>query len=87
MNEYDNDTSDIIKILVAASELGLQELITYIQSFLIENKTNWVEQNFNFIYQTSFDNNSFLELQKYCTDLMTKEPAKIFNSLGFSSKQ
>ena len=43
-----------------------------------------MEQNFNLIYQTSFENNSFLELQKYCTDLITKEPDKIFNSLNFS---
>src|SRR5437763_12916583 len=83
LEEY--DTSDIIKILIAASELSLQELVTYLQSFLIENKANWMEQNFNQIYQTSFKNDSFLILQKYCTDLMSKEPDKIFNSLNFSS--
>ncbi|CAB4440709.1 unnamed protein product [Rhizophagus irregularis] len=44
LNEYDN--SDIIKILIAAKELSLQDLITYLQSFLIENETNWIEQNF-----------------------------------------
>ncbi|UZO02805.1 uncharacterized protein OCT59_021283 [Rhizophagus irregularis] len=47
----DYDTSDIIKTLIAASELSLQELIMYLQSFLIENKTNWMEQNFDFVYQ------------------------------------
>jgi hypothetical protein len=52
---------------------------------LIENNTNWIEQNFNFIYQTSFENNSFLELQKYCTDLITKEPDKVFKSSNYSS--
>jgi hypothetical protein len=83
LKEY--DTLDIIKVLVAASELSLQELITYLQFYLIENKTNWMEQNFNLIYQTSFENDSFLELQKYCTDLISKEPDKIFNSLNFSS--
>src|SRR5436190_22653749 len=79
------DTSDIIKILIAASELSLQELVTYLQSFLIENKENWMEQNFNLIYQTSFENDSFLILQKYCTDLISKNPDKIFQSLNFSS--
>src|SRR5204863_9618551 len=79
------DISYIIKILVAANELSLQELITYLESFLIENKANWIEQNFDLIYQTSFENNSFLELQKYCTDLISKEPNKIFNSPNFSS--
>ena len=44
LKEY--DTSDIIKILEAAKELSLQELFSHLQSFLIENKANWVEQNF-----------------------------------------
>jgi hypothetical protein len=83
LGEY--DTSDIIKTLDAANELSLQELITYLQSFLIENKKNWMEQNFDSIYQISFKNNSFLELQKYCTDIMTKEPDKIFKSSNISS--
>ncbi|GBC13984.2 BTB/POZ protein [Rhizophagus irregularis DAOM 181602=DAOM 197198] len=79
------DTSDIIKILSAACILSLQELVVYLQSFLIENKTKWMEENFGLIYQTSFENNSYLELQKYCTDLISKEPTKIFKSLNFSS--
>jgi hypothetical protein len=76
---------DIVKILVAANELSLQELIVCLQFFLIENKAKWVEQNFNLIYQISFENDSFLELQKCCINLMTKEPDKIFKSLNFSS--
>jgi hypothetical protein len=83
LEEY--DTSDIIKILVAGSELGLKELITYLQSFLIETQENWIELNFDLIYKTSFENDSFLELQKFCTDLTSKEPDKIFKSPNFSS--
>ncbi|RIA91546.1 hypothetical protein C1645_821959 [Glomus cerebriforme] len=78
------DTSDIIKILVAADELCLKELITYIQSFLIKKKSSWMEDNFNKIYRTSFKNeSSFLELQKFCIDLIYKDPIKIFNSQSF----
>uniref|UniRef100_U9SKT3 TLDc domain-containing protein n=1 Tax=Rhizophagus irregularis (strain DAOM 181602 / DAOM 197198 / MUCL 43194) TaxID=747089 RepID=U9SKT3_RHIID len=44
-----------------------------------------MENNFNFVYQTSFENDSFSELQKYCINLISKEPIKIFNSLNFSS--
>ncbi|RIA94268.1 hypothetical protein C1645_818255 [Glomus cerebriforme] len=83
LEEY--DISDIIKIMLTANELNLQELIPYLESFLIENKTNCMEQNFNLIYQTCFENDSFLELQKYCTDLISKEPNKIFNSPNFPS--
>ena len=65
--------------------LNFQELVAHLQSFLLENKRNWMEQNFNLIYQTSFKNDSFLELQKYCTELTTKHPDKIFQSPNFSS--
>jgi hypothetical protein len=44
-----------------------------------------MEQNLNLIYQTSFENVSFLELQKYCTDLISKRPDKLFESISFSS--
>ncbi|GBC27185.2 carbohydrate-binding module family 13 protein [Rhizophagus irregularis DAOM 181602=DAOM 197198] len=83
LKEY--DTSVIIKILVVASKLGLKELTPYLESFLIENKGNWMEQNFNIIYQTSFDDDSFSQLQKYCNDLISKDPSKIFNSPNFST--
>jgi hypothetical protein len=79
------DTLDIFKILIAAGELSLQELIPYLQSFLIENKINWMEKNFNLVYQMSFENNSFLDLQKFCTELISKQPEKIFNSPDFTS--
>ena len=83
LEKYDN--LDIVKILVAANELSIQELIAYIQSFLVENKTNWMEQNFDLIYKTSFEDDSFLELQKYCNDLILNKPDKIFKSSNFSS--
>ncbi|GES83722.1 carbohydrate-binding module family 13 protein [Rhizophagus clarus] len=76
---------DIINVLVVADELSLQEIIPYIQSFLIKNKTKWMEQNFNLIYQMSFENNSFLNLQKFCKELVSKHPEKIFNSPDFTS--
>ncbi|GES76323.1 carbohydrate-binding module family 13 protein [Rhizophagus clarus] len=83
LEEY--EPFDIIKILVTANELRLFELVSYIESFLIENKKNWMEQHIDLIYQTSFENDSFLELRKYCTDLISKEPDKIFNSPNFST--
>jgi hypothetical protein len=52
---------------------------------LIENKADWMEENFNLIYRTSFENESFLDLQKFCNDLITNEPDKIFGSPNFSS--
>ncbi|GBB99755.1 hypothetical protein RclHR1_03620004 [Rhizophagus clarus] len=79
------DTLRIFKVLVAASELNLQELVDYLQLYIIKNDKNWMDQNFSLIYQTSFENNSFLELQKYCVDLISKRPDKILKSISFSS--
>ncbi|GBB84335.1 hypothetical protein RclHR1_10960004 [Rhizophagus clarus] len=83
LKEY--EVSDIIKILKAASELNLEELINYLQTFLIENETNWVEQSFNIIYQMSFEYNCLSNLQKFCTELTSNEPEKIFKSINFTS--
>jgi len=44
LEEY--DILDLVKILEAANEFSLQEFIDYLQSFLIENKSDWIEQNF-----------------------------------------
>jgi len=79
------ETSDVLKVLVAANELLLQELVDYLQKYLIEDKCEWMEQNFELISRTSFQSNSFLELQQFCTDLMAKSPEKVFQSLDFNS--
>ncbi|CAB4436721.1 unnamed protein product [Rhizophagus irregularis] len=81
----EQEPSEILKILVAADQLLLQELIDYLQTYLIENKSEWMEQYFELIHQTGFQSNSLLELQQYCTNFMAKFPEKIFKSLDFTS--
>src|SRR5581483_10951897 len=79
------DVLGIMKILEAASELSLQELIDYLQMYLIENKESWIEQNFVMIIQASYASNSFSKLQQCCTEIMSKEPEKVFTSIDFVS--
>ena len=55
INDY--ETSDILKVLVAANELLLQELVEYLQKYFIENKFEWMEQHFEFVNRTSFQSN------------------------------
>jgi hypothetical protein len=81
----EQNTSEILKLLLAADVLLLQELVDYLQKYLIENKPEWMAQNFELIHQTSFQSNSLLELQQFCTDFMAKSPEKVFKSLDFSS--
>jgi hypothetical protein len=70
---------------MAADELLLQELIDYLQKYLIENKLEWMEQHFELIHRKSFQSNNLQELQQFCTNLMAKSPEKIFKSLDFTS--
>ncbi|RGB25088.1 hypothetical protein C1646_747506 [Rhizophagus diaphanus] len=44
-----------------------------------------MEQNFELIHRTSFQSNSLLQLQQFCTDFMVNSPEKIFKSLDFTS--
>ncbi|UZO05054.1 uncharacterized protein OCT59_025415 [Rhizophagus irregularis] len=83
LNEQDN--LEIIKVMLAANELLLQELVDYLQKYLIENKTEWMEQHFELIHRTSFQSNSLSELQQYCAEFMANSPEKIFKSLDFTS--
>jgi hypothetical protein len=76
---------EILKVLFAADQLHLQELNDYLQKYLIENKSEWMEKYFELIYRTSFQSNSLLELQNFCTNIMAKYPEKIFKSLDFTS--
>ena len=74
-----------MNLLIAADQLHLQELVDYLQTYLIENKVGWFEQHFGRICQISFQSNSLLELQQFCTDCMAKSPEKIFKSFDFTS--
>ncbi|CAB4418664.1 unnamed protein product [Rhizophagus irregularis] len=79
------DTLDYLKILVAADELCLQELVNYLQKYLIENKSEWMKQHFGFTQQISSQSNNLLELQEFCTNLMIQSPEEIFKSFDFTS--
>ncbi|PKC73772.1 hypothetical protein RhiirA1_450750 [Rhizophagus irregularis] len=77
------DISSIVDILITADKLDLQELISHIQFFLIENTESWIKNNFDLICRTSFESDSFLELQRLCASLFDSD--KIFNMLDLSS--
>ncbi|EXX63175.1 uncharacterized protein OCT59_018311 [Rhizophagus irregularis] len=81
----EQNTSDIFKVLVAADELLLNELVDYLQTYLIDNKANWIEQHFELAHRISFQSNNLLRLQKFCTNFMAESPDKVFELLDFTS--
>jgi len=80
----EQDASDILMVLVAANELLLQELVEYLQKYLIENQSEWMKKHFELVHKVCFQSNNLLELQQFCTDLMSESPEKIFKSLDFT---
>ncbi|GES84534.1 hypothetical protein GLOIN_2v1868421 [Rhizophagus clarus] len=81
----EHDTSDFLKALATADVLHLQELIDYLQKYLIESESEWIEKHFEFTYQLSLQSNNLLELQEYCTNLMVQFPDRIIESFEFTS--
>jgi hypothetical protein len=81
----EQDTSDVLNILVAADVLRFQELVDHLQKYLIENKSEWMIENLEITQRISSRSNNLLELQQFCTDLIVKSPEKLFKSFYFTS--
>jgi hypothetical protein len=79
------EISNFLKVLAVADELHLQELVIYLQKYLIENESEWMEENFEFTQRISSQSNNLMELQQFCADFIAKSPEKIFKSLHFTS--
>ncbi|RIB00041.1 hypothetical protein C2G38_1366236 [Gigaspora rosea] len=53
------DASFIFELMIVACELILEELVKYLEIFLIESNAHWLRLHFNRIYQESFQNKTF----------------------------
>ena len=66
----EQDSSDFLEVLAAADELRLQELVDYLQKYLIENKSEWMEEHFEFTHRISSRSNNLLALQQFVQILL-----------------
>ncbi|RIB24381.1 hypothetical protein C2G38_2242039 [Gigaspora rosea] len=81
------DAPFIFDLLIVTNEFLFDELTTFLERHLIEEKSHWLRLHFTQIYQESFQNNQFQNLQKWCNDFLVKYPTKIFDSEEFTSLQ
>ncbi|RHZ76972.1 hypothetical protein Glove_187g25 [Diversispora epigaea] len=79
------DTSSIFDILLASNKFGLDELIKYFQSYLIENNASWLRLNFSKIHQISTQENNFKLLREFCNYIIPKSPNTLFESRDFTT--
>ncbi|CAG8546649.1 13028_t:CDS:2 [Ambispora gerdemannii] len=79
--------SEILDLLLASGELRLQDLSDRIQTYLIEENTEWTNTHFVLAYRTAFQDESFKRLQAYCNEAFEKRPEIIFGSSDFGLLQ
>ncbi|GBB83322.1 hypothetical protein RclHR1_10050005 [Rhizophagus clarus] len=79
----ERDASDILNLLVTSDELLIDELVTFIQEYLIENQTEWLKNNFVEILHTIFKLESCKRLLDYCLESICENPESLLNSPEF----
>ncbi|CAG8560493.1 8357_t:CDS:2 [Scutellospora calospora] len=77
--------SDILKLLVAADELGLHKFIDHAQEYLIENQESYLRQDPIGILKTIFHHETFITLKMFLLEELCLEPELIFDSGNFYS--
>ena len=74
---------DVLRLLIAVDELNIQQLISYIQEFLIEHKAEFLQQNPTGILETVYQHETFTDLWNFCLQKICKEPKILFDSDKF----
>src|SRR5579863_10418624 len=85
VNLADYGIPTILDFLVAADELGLQDLIDYLQTYLVDQHSDNLKQNFASLHQIVFEHDSFTKLQNFCAIFAASKPESIFKSNDFHS--
>ncbi|RHZ88765.1 hypothetical protein Glove_21g339 [Diversispora epigaea] len=78
LREYDGP--EILKILIASDELGLQKLIDFIQKFLIDNRDDFLRQDPVGMLYIITRHLGFGSLKKFCLETICSDPDILFKS-------
>ncbi|PKY13368.1 BTB-domain-containing protein [Rhizophagus irregularis] len=81
----DRDIMEILEILAASDELLLNDLLDFIQEYLIETKNEWLHSSILKIYQTSLAHGSCEKLRKFILATISSDPELLFKSANFLS--
>ncbi|CAG8663899.1 27503_t:CDS:2, partial [Racocetra persica] len=79
------DGTDLIKILVAADELGLQKIVEIIKQYLIDNQSELLIRNPIRFVQSVFLYDICASLRDYCLQAICENPHIIFGSSDYLS--
>ncbi|RIA83941.1 hypothetical protein C1645_742706 [Glomus cerebriforme] len=65
---------NIFGLLIASDELLIKELFNHAQDYLIEEKTTWIQENYNLIFDTVYKFMNCKKLQDYCLESICSNP-------------
>ncbi|GBB97757.1 hypothetical protein RclHR1_03060014 [Rhizophagus clarus] len=77
-------TKEIIKLLESVNELGCQDVVENLQKFLIERKSNWIENHLLYALEISNKHN-FIKLQEFCNNYFRNHPELMFQLADFNT--
>src|SRR2546429_5606085 len=75
--------SDVLRLLIAVDELNIHPLISHIQEYLIEHRTEFLHQNPTGILETVYQHETFTDLWNFCLEKICEEPKILFYSDKF----
>ncbi|GBC04322.1 hypothetical protein RclHR1_05610009 [Rhizophagus clarus] len=73
LNLTNRSGEDIFGLLVASDQLLIEELLRYVQDYLLEKQINWVQNNIILILNTVFKFTSCEKLRDYCLNSIYKD--------------
>ncbi|RGB29515.1 hypothetical protein C1646_672400 [Rhizophagus diaphanus] len=76
---------NILGLLVASDEFLLEELLIYVQDYVIEKKSAWIENNFVLVLHATFKFSSCRKLQDHCLESICANPQPFIASKEFPS--
>ncbi|CAG8679012.1 15889_t:CDS:2 [Rhizophagus irregularis] len=82
VDDIDSKIIDLRAILIAADELCLDELCSYIENFLLIDKES-IKSNFNFILYTTNKFEQFIKLSQFCKESFQENPSLVLRADDF----
>ncbi|CAG8827003.1 11047_t:CDS:2, partial [Gigaspora margarita] len=76
--------SEVLDLLLGAEKLAL-DLVNSIQSFIIEQHGNWLNEHFAHIYHVSNKYETFEQLRAFCSHTVNNSPEVVFLASDFTS--
>ncbi|CAB4410443.1 unnamed protein product [Rhizophagus irregularis] len=77
--------ADNFRLMLECYYLFLEELFVYVQFYLIEQQTPWIQQNFVLILNSIFNLSDCKKLQDHCTESICSNPLPFLTSTDFQS--